>query len=81
MAWSSALAGMQVLVGTGKHRLRLYDIRAHRRPALDLDFGTSRIVSLAVDPSGEFWLSSTSKKATRSLCHLNNLIKGPQGRA
>ncbi|KAK9845794.1 hypothetical protein WJX81_002564 [Elliptochloris bilobata] len=42
----------QVIVGTGKHRLRLYDVRAQRRPALDVDFGASRITSLAVEPDG-----------------------------
>ena len=46
-------AHVQVLVGTAKHRLRLYDVRAHRRPALDLEFGTSRVTSLAVEPDGE----------------------------
>ena len=47
------IAHAQVLVGTAKHRLRLYDVRAHRRPALDLEFGASRITSLAVEPEGD----------------------------
>ena len=51
-------ARVQVLVGTAKHRLRLYDVRAHRRPALDLEFGDTRITSLATEPDGE-----------RSLCY------------
>ena len=42
----------QVLVGTGKHRLRLYDVRAQRRPALDVEFGSARVTALAVEPSG-----------------------------
>jgi len=42
----------QVLVGTGKHRLRLYDVRPQRRPALDVEFGSARVTALAVDPSG-----------------------------
>lgn len=46
-------AHVQVLVGTAKHRLRLYDVRAHRRAALDLEFGASRTVSLAVEPEGD----------------------------
>ena len=44
---------MQVLVGTGKSKLRLYDTKHGRRPVLDLTFGEARITSLAAEPNGE----------------------------
>ncbi len=44
---------VQVMVGTGKSKLRLYDTKHGRRPVLDLTFGQSRITSLAAEPDGE----------------------------
>lgn len=49
---AECLSHVQVLVGTGTHKVRNVNVRAHRRPAMEVDFGTSRVMSLAVEPSG-----------------------------
>lgn len=43
---------MQVLVGTAKHTLRLYDVKHGRRPVLDISFGEARITALAPAADG-----------------------------
>lgn len=56
--WNTALAfvpggeGHTILVGTGEHKLRLYDTR-QRRPALQVEFGDTLVTALAPEPSGE----------------------------
>ncbi|BDA43611.1 probable WD repeat-containing protein 74 at C-terminar half [Coccomyxa sp. Obi] len=65
--WCSAVAFLpgsdnsKVLVGTGKSKLRLYDIKHGRRPVLDLTFGQSRITSLAAEPDGNrVWVANAA---------------------
>ena len=43
---------MQVLAGTAKHTLRLYDVKHGRRPVLDIGFGEARITALASAADG-----------------------------
>ncbi len=43
---------VQVLAGTAKHKVRLYDIRHGRRPVLDISFGDTRITALAPEANG-----------------------------
>ena len=38
----------RVVVGTGYHRVRLYDTKTQRRPVLSFDFGESPISAVAV---------------------------------
>ncbi|KFM26560.1 WD repeat-containing protein 74 [Auxenochlorella protothecoides] len=45
-------AGARLVVGTGHHRVRLYDTAAGRRPQLDVGWGEARITALASEPSG-----------------------------
>ncbi|KAJ7565064.1 hypothetical protein O6H91_02G046100 [Diphasiastrum complanatum] len=42
----------KVVVGSGHHQLRLYDVGAQRRPVLTFDFGESPIRALAEDLDG-----------------------------
>lgn len=42
----------QVLVGTGSHKLWLYDARAGKRPQLDVSWRDARVTCLAAEPSG-----------------------------
>ena len=48
---------MQVVVGTGHHKLRLYDVAAKRRPALEVAFGDARVTALAAQADGARWLA------------------------
>ena len=41
-----------VLVGTGEHRVRLYDTRADKRAVMDLDVGETTVTALALNASG-----------------------------
>ena len=43
----------QVLTGTAKHKLLLYDVKHGRRPVLDITFGEARISALAAEACGE----------------------------
>ena len=45
-------AGSCFVVGTAHHLVRLFDVRAHRRPVLQVDFGESRITALQPEPDG-----------------------------
>ena len=45
-------APLQVVAGTSKHKVRLYDARHGRRPALDISFGETRITALAPEADG-----------------------------
>ncbi|KAL6780971.1 hypothetical protein ACKKBG_A09235 [Auxenochlorella protothecoides x Auxenochlorella symbiontica] len=45
-------AGARLVVGTGHHRVRLYDTAAGRRPQLDVGWGEAKITALASEPSG-----------------------------
>ena len=49
----------RILVGTDKHKLKLYDI-AQRRPKLVVEFGEARITALAPETSGDQPLSHTT---------------------
>lgn len=57
--WNSAVAffpgtnGAKVWVGTGYHKIRLYDSTAGKRPQLELSFGDARITALAPEPDGQ----------------------------
>eukprot|EP00887_Chlorella_sp_A99_P000645 scaffold5.g645.t1 len=42
----------RLLVGTGYHRLRLYDAAAGKRPQMDISWGEARITALAVEGDG-----------------------------
>lgn len=48
----SGSSGHVVLAGTGHHKLRLYDVRAGKRPQADLSFGEARITALAPEADG-----------------------------
>eukprot|EP00884_Botryococcus_braunii_P019892 jgi/Botrbrau1/6587/Bobra.0189s0014.1 len=56
--WDSALTYLRggearkVAVGTGYHKIRIYDVKAQRRPVLEIPFGESRVTSLAADIDG-----------------------------
>ena len=41
-----------ILVGTGEHRVRLYDSRADKRAVMDLDVGETTVTALAMDARG-----------------------------
>ncbi|GAB4816703.1 hypothetical protein N2152v2_003749 [Parachlorella kessleri] len=49
---SDSGSGNVLLVGTGYHKLRLYDVRAGKRPQAELAFGDARITALAPEPDG-----------------------------
>ena len=49
---SGSGSGNVLLVGTGYHKLRLYDVRAGKRPQAELAFGEARITALAPEPYG-----------------------------
>jgi len=57
--WNSAIAflpgshGTRVVVGTGHHKLRLYDVTVGKRPQMDVSFGEARITALAPEPDGQ----------------------------
>jgi len=42
-----------VLVGTHKHKVRLYDPAAGKRPQMDLSFGETRITAIAPEPGSD----------------------------
>ena len=44
--------GSRLLVGTGHHKLRLYDAEAGKRPQVELAWGETRITCLALEPQG-----------------------------
>jgi hypothetical protein len=48
-----ACSVLQVLVGTAKHKLWLYDIRAGRKPQSELVWGEGRITALLPQADGE----------------------------
>ena len=58
--WVSAIAYLpdesneKLLVGTGEHRLRLYDVRADKRAVMDLDVGETTITALACSHDGAY---------------------------
>lgn len=58
LPWNSAVAfipgagGRKLFVGTGHHKLRLYDV-AQARPLLNVEFGEGRLTSLAPCSDGE----------------------------
>lgn len=41
-----------VVVGTGHHQIRLYDIRAQRRPLYSQEFGDAMVTAMDVTPDG-----------------------------
>ena len=44
---------LKVLAGTAQHKLWLYDLKAGRRPQMDLAWGEAKITALAPEPDGE----------------------------
>lgn len=58
-AWNTALAfvpgsgGKKIIVGTGHHKLRMYDTTVGKRPQLDIPFGETRITALALESDGQ----------------------------
>lgn len=42
-----------MLVGTHKHKVRLYDPAAGKRPQMDLSFGETRITAIAPEPGSD----------------------------
>ncbi|KAI3438930.1 hypothetical protein D9Q98_001344 [Chlorella vulgaris] len=51
--------GDRLLVGTGHHKVRLYDKEIGKRPQMDLAWGEGRITCMALEPSGErCWLGN-----------------------
>lgn len=57
--WNTAVAflpgsnGTKILVGTGFHKLRLYDTAIGKRPQLDVLCGTARVTALATEARGD----------------------------
>ena len=57
--WNTAVAflpgtnGSQLVVGTGMHKVRLYNTE-QKRPVMSVDFGESRITALAPHSNGEY---------------------------
>lgn len=49
-------AGTRLLVGTGYHKVRLYDSAAGKRPQMELSWSEGRITALALEPDGEWCL-------------------------
>ena len=49
--------GQQVFVGTGDHKLRLYDTR-QRRPAQEIDLKDAPVTALAAERDGEDGIAS-----------------------
>ena len=41
-----------VAVGTGYHQVRLYDMRAQRRPLYSKEFGDAMVTAMDVTPDG-----------------------------
>ena len=52
VAFLPGTKGSQIVVGTGMHKVRLYNTE-QRRPTLSLDFGESRITALAPHTKGQ----------------------------
>lgn len=56
--WNTAVAflpgsqGKQIIVGTGQHKVRMYNV-SQKRPVLSVEFGESRITALAPHPGGK----------------------------
>ena len=50
---SQQLPQQRVLVGTGKHKLYLYDPRVGKRPQLEVSWGEARVTALAAQEDGE----------------------------
>lgn len=42
-----------VMAGTADHEVRLYDIRAQRRPVFKLDWRESRVTAMAAEANGK----------------------------
>lgn len=59
--WNTAVAflpgsdGQKVAVGTAYHKLRIYDVKS-KRPALDMQFGESKVTALAPQSNGQQFL-------------------------
>lgn len=57
-AWVTAVTFLsnddhrKIVVGTGHHQVRLYDVGAQRRPVLSFDYGESPIKTVTKDPDG-----------------------------
>lgn len=47
-----AAPAVHVVTGTAHHKLKLYDLRAGRRPQLAVEWGEARITALAPEPTG-----------------------------
>ena len=91
--WNTAVAfsppsqGKNIFVGTGHHKVRLYDTDVGRRPQMEFSFGESRITSLAVEEEGRrCWVSNAvgqievldlRNPAVSSV--LKGALKGPTG--
>ena len=52
IAFRPGFGGQQVFVGTGEHKLRLYDTR-QRRPAQAIAFHDAAVTALAAEGDGE----------------------------
>ncbi|KAF5835052.1 hypothetical protein DUNSADRAFT_7996 [Dunaliella salina] len=42
-----------VVVGTIKHKLWMYDLRAGKRPQVEMEWGDARVTALVADPDGQ----------------------------
>lgn len=47
--------GCRVAVGTGYHKVRVYDVKAQRRPVMEVSFGESRVTALTPDLDGDYF--------------------------
>ena len=56
VAFLPGCGGTKLVVGTGQHRLRVYDT-AQRRPTLAVDFGEAKVTALAPESNGAPLLS------------------------
>ena len=56
MAFLPGCSGTKLVVGTGQHRLRVYNT-AQRRPTLAVEFGEAKVTALAPESDGALLLS------------------------
>lgn len=47
------MPGSRLLVGTGYHKVRLYDSEAGKRPQMDLSWREGRVMCMALEPDGQ----------------------------
>jgi WD40 repeat protein len=79
LAWLPGDSGELIASGTGYHRVRLYDVKAQKRPVLDLSWRDARITALAAQPDGNYVWVANAKGFIQvsSSAHLNRAAMMP----